>query len=107
MRVAQSSRAVAWRRLRSAGPSPSRSVRRYGARHLDTTQDAGDTEEPRQARLNLQSSVVKTFMTNRPIVIVTRQIPAAVEQEIDSQFDARLNPDDRPMSADALKDAMR
>ena len=46
-------------------------------------------------------------MTNRPIVIVTRKIPTAVEQEIAAQFDARLNPDDQPMSADALKDAVR
>jgi lactate dehydrogenase-like 2-hydroxyacid dehydrogenase len=45
--------------------------------------------------------------TDRPIVVVTRKIPAAVEQEIAAQFDARLNPDDRPMSADALKEAMR
>jgi lactate dehydrogenase-like 2-hydroxyacid dehydrogenase len=43
----------------------------------------------------------------RPVVIVTRKIPEAVEQEIAQQFDARLNPDDRPMSVDALKEAMR
>jgi lactate dehydrogenase-like 2-hydroxyacid dehydrogenase len=44
---------------------------------------------------------------DRPIVIVTRKIPTAVEQEIAAQFDARLNQSDEPMSADALKEAMR
>ena len=44
---------------------------------------------------------------DRAIVIVTRKIPTAVEQEIAAQFDARLNADDQPMSADALKDAVR
>jgi lactate dehydrogenase-like 2-hydroxyacid dehydrogenase len=44
---------------------------------------------------------------NRPVVIVTRKIPAAVEGEIAAEFDARLNANDQPMSADALKDAMR
>jgi lactate dehydrogenase-like 2-hydroxyacid dehydrogenase len=43
----------------------------------------------------------------RPTVIVTRRIPAAVEREIAERFDARLNPDDKPMSADELTEAMR
>ena len=43
----------------------------------------------------------------RPIVVVTRKIPAAVEQEIAAQFDARLNANDAPMTVDALKEAMR
>lgn len=43
----------------------------------------------------------------RPVVIVTRKIPAPVEREIAEEFDARLNPTDQPMSADALKEAMR
>ena len=42
-----------------------------------------------------------------PIVVVTRKIPTAVEEEIAAQFDARLNPTDQPMSVDALKEAMR
>jgi lactate dehydrogenase-like 2-hydroxyacid dehydrogenase len=46
-------------------------------------------------------------MTNRPAVVVTRKIPAAVEQEIAAQFDARLNVKDTPMTVDALKEAMR
>jgi glyoxylate reductase len=44
---------------------------------------------------------------NRPVVVVTRRIPAAVEREIASEFDARLNRDDEPMSAESLKAAMR
>ena len=43
----------------------------------------------------------------RPIVVVTRKIPAAVEREIAAQFDARLNASDTPMAVDALKEAMR
>jgi lactate dehydrogenase-like 2-hydroxyacid dehydrogenase len=43
----------------------------------------------------------------RPIVVVTRKIPAAVEREIAAQFDARLNASDTPMAVDALKEAVR
>ena len=43
----------------------------------------------------------------RPIVVVTRKIPTAVEQEIAAEFDARLNANDTPMTVDALKEAMR
>jgi lactate dehydrogenase-like 2-hydroxyacid dehydrogenase len=46
-------------------------------------------------------------MSPQPVVVVTRKIPAAVEREIAQRFDTRLNPDDTPMSADALKEAMR
>jgi lactate dehydrogenase-like 2-hydroxyacid dehydrogenase len=46
-------------------------------------------------------------MSPKPVVIVTRKIPAAVEREIAARFDARLNPDDKPMSAEALQEAMR
>src|SRR2546425_5452215 len=49
----------------------------------------------------------KPMTANRPIVIVTRKLPAAVEHEIAAQFDAGLNPSDTPMTADALKDAVR
>jgi lactate dehydrogenase-like 2-hydroxyacid dehydrogenase len=42
-----------------------------------------------------------------PVVIVTRKIPSAVEEQIVREFDARLNPDDIPMTDDALKEAMR
>ena len=44
---------------------------------------------------------------DRPIVIVTRKIPTAVEQDIAAQFDARFNRTDQPLSVDALKEAMR
>jgi glyoxylate reductase len=43
----------------------------------------------------------------KQVVVVTRRIPSAVEQEIAALFDARLNADDRPMDADALEEAMR
>ncbi len=42
-----------------------------------------------------------------PVVVVTRKIPTAVEQEIAALFEARLNPNDTPMTVDALKEAMR
>jgi lactate dehydrogenase-like 2-hydroxyacid dehydrogenase len=44
---------------------------------------------------------------DRPTVIVTRRIPAVVEQELAAAFDARLNPDDTPMTVEGLRDAMR
>ncbi|HEX6534512.1 MAG TPA: D-glycerate dehydrogenase [Gemmatimonadaceae bacterium] len=43
----------------------------------------------------------------RPRVIVTRTLPAPVEERITSLFDARLNADDTPMPAPALAQAMR
>jgi len=39
-------------------------------------------------------------------IIVTRRWPEAVEAELRNAYDATLNPDDRPMSADALRAAM-
>jgi lactate dehydrogenase-like 2-hydroxyacid dehydrogenase len=46
-------------------------------------------------------------VSERPIVLVTRTLPAAVEREIAERFDARLNADDHPMTAGALEEAMR
>lgn len=46
-------------------------------------------------------------MAARPRVVVTRRLPGAVEERVASLFDASLNDDDAPMSADALADAMR
>jgi lactate dehydrogenase-like 2-hydroxyacid dehydrogenase len=46
-------------------------------------------------------------MTGRPIVVVTRKIPATVELQIAREFDARFNADDKPMTVEALEDAMR
>jgi lactate dehydrogenase-like 2-hydroxyacid dehydrogenase len=43
----------------------------------------------------------------KPLVVVTRKIPEAVEREIAAEFEARLNASDTPMTAEALRDAMR
>jgi lactate dehydrogenase-like 2-hydroxyacid dehydrogenase len=43
----------------------------------------------------------------RPVVVVTRRLPEAVHQAASRDYDARLNPDDRPLSADGLQQAMR
>lgn len=46
-------------------------------------------------------------MSERPKVVVTRRLPAAVEARATELFDARLNPTDTPMDAAALAAAMR
>ena len=46
-------------------------------------------------------------MTSRPIVVVTRRLPASVEAKLGELFDARLSPDDRALDAAALQQAMR
>jgi lactate dehydrogenase-like 2-hydroxyacid dehydrogenase len=43
----------------------------------------------------------------RPVVVVTRRLPEPVHDALTREFDARLNPDDRPFSADGLRDALR
>jgi glyoxylate reductase len=43
----------------------------------------------------------------KPLVIVTRKLPDAVETRMCELFDARLNIDDKPMSQSALAEAMR
>jgi glyoxylate reductase len=43
----------------------------------------------------------------KPLVVVTRKLPDAVETRMGELFDARLNRDDRPMSAAALGEAVR
>jgi lactate dehydrogenase-like 2-hydroxyacid dehydrogenase len=45
-------------------------------------------------------------MTSRPVVIVTRRLPQAVEAELTHDFDARLNPEDRPLGPDGLRAAL-
>jgi lactate dehydrogenase-like 2-hydroxyacid dehydrogenase len=45
-------------------------------------------------------------MTPRPVVIVTRRLPQAVEAELTRDFDARLNPEDRPLGPDNLRAAL-
>jgi lactate dehydrogenase-like 2-hydroxyacid dehydrogenase len=42
----------------------------------------------------------------RPVVVVTRRLPEAVHQALTREFEARLNPDDRPLSADGLREAL-
>jgi lactate dehydrogenase-like 2-hydroxyacid dehydrogenase len=44
---------------------------------------------------------------DRPRVIVTRRLPAAVEERLRSEFDARLNTGDHPFTAAQLQDALR
>lgn len=46
-------------------------------------------------------------MTVRPAIVVTRRLPASVEQKIRDRFDARLNTSDAPLSTEQLKDAVR
>lgn len=46
-------------------------------------------------------------MTTRPTVVVTRRLPAPVEARLSALFDARLSPDDRPLDAAALEEAVR
>jgi len=43
----------------------------------------------------------------RPRIVITRKIPAACEVEAQTHFDAVLNPDDRPLNAEQLKEALR
>ena len=43
----------------------------------------------------------------KPLVIVTRKLPEAVETRMRELFDARLNVDDRPMSAAQLAEAVK
>lgn len=40
-------------------------------------------------------------------MVVTRRLPAEVEAELQKDFDARLNPDDRPLTPEQLKEALR
>jgi glyoxylate reductase len=43
----------------------------------------------------------------KPLVVITRKLPDAIETRMRELFDARLNIDDRPMSRDDLSAAMR
>ena len=44
---------------------------------------------------------------SRPVVLVTRKLPDEVEAELQKDFEARLNPDDRPLTPEQLQDALR
>ncbi len=43
---------------------------------------------------------------SKPKVIVTRRWPSEVEQVLGREYDTRFNPDDRPLSASELRDAL-
>lgn len=43
----------------------------------------------------------------RPVVVVTRRLPAAVEERLAREFAARLNADDHALSASELENALR
>lgn len=43
----------------------------------------------------------------RPVVVVTRRLPAAVEERLARDFAARLNADDHPLSPSELENALR
>jgi len=43
----------------------------------------------------------------RPVVVVTRRLPEPVHQALSREFDARLNPEDRPLTVDGLREAFR
>jgi lactate dehydrogenase-like 2-hydroxyacid dehydrogenase len=43
----------------------------------------------------------------RPVVVVTRRLPEPVHEALSREFDARLNPEDRPLTEDGLKEAFR
>ena len=46
-------------------------------------------------------------MSARPVVLVTRKLPAAVEARLQRDYDARLNPTDRLYSKDELVEQAR
>ena len=45
--------------------------------------------------------------SKKPLVIVTRKLPDAIELRMRELFDTRLNPDDRPMTQGQLAEAVK
>ena len=45
--------------------------------------------------------------TKKPLVIVTRKLPDSVELRMRELFDVRFNPEDKPMSAAQLAEAVK
>ena len=43
----------------------------------------------------------------KPLVVVTRRLPDSVEMRMRELFDARLNPDDKPMTQAQLVEAAK
>jgi len=43
----------------------------------------------------------------KPTVVVTRRLPEPVERELATDFDARLNREDRPLGPDGLREALK
>jgi lactate dehydrogenase-like 2-hydroxyacid dehydrogenase len=50
---------------------------------------------------------VSAALTNRPVVVVTRRLPAAAEERLRRHFDARLNGDDHAFTTAELEEALR
>ena len=46
-------------------------------------------------------------MSAKPTVVVTRRLPEPVERELVRDFDATLNPEDRPLGPDGLRHALQ
>jgi lactate dehydrogenase-like 2-hydroxyacid dehydrogenase len=46
-------------------------------------------------------------VSERPSVVVTRRLPSQVEEELNRDFEVRLNRDDRPLGPAGLQDALR
>ena len=46
-------------------------------------------------------------MSVKPTVVVTRRLPEPVEREVATDFDARLNREDRPLGPDGLREALK
>ena len=44
-------------------------------------------------------------MKKKPLVVVTRKLPDSIETRMRELFDARINLDDTPMSAEQLAEA--
>src|SRR5882762_2681647 len=96
-------------------------VRRHGrgesGDHAIGRADCG--AEPRRARGHRRprappaavaagdGAAVSAGRSGRPVVVVTRRLPDPVEEQVSREFDARLNPSDKPLSATELADALR
>src|SRR6185503_6817014 len=52
-------------------------------------------------------AAMPTASKKKPLVIVTRTLPSAIETRLMELFDTRLNPEDKPMTAPQLVDAVK